>query len=57
VDVLGVDLRRLGRRKLDDFRGRFVGYADQHYWRALAGELGPEDRCRAAAVAAASRTM
>jgi predicted ABC-type transport system involved in lysophospholipase L1 biosynthesis ATPase subunit len=24
VDVLGVDLRRLGTRKLDDFRGRFV---------------------------------
>jgi energy-coupling factor transport system ATP-binding protein len=39
VDVLGVDLRRLGRRKLDDFRGRFVGYADQHYSAALAPEL------------------
>jgi ABC-type lipoprotein export system ATPase subunit len=39
VDVLGVDLRRLGRRKLDDFRGRFLGYADQHYSAALAPEL------------------
>jgi energy-coupling factor transport system ATP-binding protein len=39
VDVLGVDLRRLGASKLDDFRGRFVGYADQHYGSALAPEL------------------
>jgi ABC-type lipoprotein export system ATPase subunit len=39
VNVLGVDLRRLGRRKLDAFRGRFVGYADQHYSAALAPEL------------------
>jgi ABC-type lipoprotein export system ATPase subunit len=39
VDVLGVDLRRLGRRRLDDFRGRFLGYADQHYAAALAPEL------------------
>ena len=39
VDVLGVDLRRLGRSRLDDFRGRFVGYADQHYGAALAQEL------------------
>jgi putative ABC transport system ATP-binding protein len=39
VDVLGVDLRRLGRTKLETFRGRFVGYADQHYAAALAPEL------------------
>jgi ABC-type lipoprotein export system ATPase subunit len=39
VDVLGVDLRRLGRRKLDDFRGSRLGYADQHYSAALAPEL------------------
>ena len=39
VDVLGVDLRRLRRRRLDDFRGRFLGYADQHYGSALASEL------------------
>jgi energy-coupling factor transport system ATP-binding protein len=39
VDVLGVDLRRLGKSKLDDFRGRFLGYADQHYAAALAPEL------------------
>jgi ABC-type lipoprotein export system ATPase subunit len=39
VDVLGVDLRRLRRTRLDDFRGRFLGYADQHYGAALASEL------------------
>jgi ABC-type lipoprotein export system ATPase subunit len=39
VDVLGVDLRRLRRSKLDEFRGRFIGYADQHYSAALAPEL------------------
>jgi ABC-type lipoprotein export system ATPase subunit len=39
VDVLGVDLRRLGKTRLDEFRGRFVGYADQHYGAALAPEL------------------
>ena len=39
VDVLGVDLRRLGRRRLDDFRGRFLGFADQSYSAALAPEL------------------
>jgi len=39
VDVLGVDLRRLGRTGLDNFRGRFLGYADQHYAAALAPEL------------------
>jgi energy-coupling factor transport system ATP-binding protein len=39
VDVLGVDLRRLGRRRLDAFRGRFLGFADQHYSAALAPEL------------------
>jgi ABC-type lipoprotein export system ATPase subunit len=39
VDVLGVDLRRLGRRRLDDFRGRSLGFADQHYSAALAPEL------------------
>jgi ABC-type lipoprotein export system ATPase subunit len=43
VDVLGVDLRRLGRRKLDDFRGRFLGYADQHYSAALAPELSARE--------------
>ncbi len=43
VDVLGVDLRRLGRRKLDDFRGRFVGFADQHYSAALAPELSARE--------------
>lgn len=39
VDVLGVDLRRLGQARLDEFRGRFLGFADQHYGSALAPEL------------------
>ena len=39
VDVLGVDLRRLRRARLDDFRSRFLGYADQHYAAALTPEL------------------
>ena len=43
VDVLGVDLRRLRRSKLDDFRGRFIGYADQHYSAALAPELTAQE--------------
>ena len=29
----------LGRWQAAGFRSRSIGYADQHYWRALAGEL------------------
>jgi ABC-type lipoprotein export system ATPase subunit len=39
VDVLGVDLRRLGRARLDAFRSRNLGFADQHYASALSPEL------------------
>jgi ABC-type lipoprotein export system ATPase subunit len=39
VSAFGVDLRRLSRRRLDEFRAATIGYADQHYARALAPEL------------------
>jgi ABC-type lipoprotein export system ATPase subunit len=39
----GCDLVRAPRRRLDSYRARIVGYADQHYWRALAPELTAEE--------------
>jgi ABC-type lipoprotein export system ATPase subunit len=39
VRVLGEDLRTLRGRALADYRSRTLGYADQHYTRALAPEL------------------
>jgi ABC-type lipoprotein export system ATPase subunit len=39
VRVLGRDLARLGRRGRADYRSDVLGYADQHYWQALASEL------------------
>jgi ABC-type lipoprotein export system ATPase subunit len=39
VRVLGRDLGRLGRRARADYRSEVLGYADQHYWQALASEL------------------
>ena len=39
VRVLGVDLRTLRGRALAVYRSRTLGYADQHYARALAPEL------------------
>jgi ABC-type lipoprotein export system ATPase subunit len=39
VSVLGLDLRRLSGRRLDEFRAAAIGYADQHYSRVLAPEL------------------
>ncbi|MEO5575716.1 MAG: ATP-binding cassette domain-containing protein [Gaiellaceae bacterium] len=39
VCVAGVDVSRLGAWGAARFRSRAIGYADQHYWRALAGEL------------------
>ena len=39
VRVLGRDLARMGRRSRADYRSELLGYADQHYWRALAAEL------------------
>jgi len=39
VTVAGTDVAMLGRWQAAGFRSRSLGYADQHYWRALAGEL------------------
>ena len=39
VSVVGHDLRTLRGRALVDYRSRTLGYADQHYARALAPEL------------------
>jgi ABC-type lipoprotein export system ATPase subunit len=39
VTVFGHDLRTIRGRALADYRSRTLGYADQHYTRALAPEL------------------
>jgi ABC-type lipoprotein export system ATPase subunit len=39
VTVAGTDVAALGSWAAGKFRSRSIGYADQHYWRALAGEL------------------
>ena len=41
--VFGHDLRTLRGRALVDYRSRTLGYADQHYARALAPELSARD--------------
>jgi ABC-type lipoprotein export system ATPase subunit len=43
VRVAGLDLGRASARQLARHRSRVLGYADQHYWRALAGELTAEE--------------
>ena len=43
VRVFDHDLRTLRGRALVDYRSRTLGYADQHYARALAPELGARD--------------
>jgi ABC-type lipoprotein export system ATPase subunit len=43
VVVAGLDLGRASGRQLARHRSRVLGYADQHYWRALAGELTAEE--------------
>ena len=37
--ALGLDLTTLGSGQRAAYRSASLGYADQHYWRALAGEL------------------
>jgi ABC-type lipoprotein export system ATPase subunit len=37
--VAGTNVATLGSWAAGRFRSRSIGYADQHYWRALAGEL------------------
>jgi len=39
VRVANVDVPRLSTGAAARFRSRAIGYTDQHYWRALAGEL------------------
>ena len=39
VRVAGLDVASLSPRRAARYRSELVGYADQHYWRALAGEL------------------
>ncbi len=41
--VAGLDLGRASAGQLARHRSRVLGYADQHYWRALAGELTAEE--------------
>jgi ABC-type lipoprotein export system ATPase subunit len=43
IVVADVELSTLSRRRLADYRATTLGYADQHYWRALAGELTAEE--------------
>ncbi|MGH2995263.1 MAG: ATP-binding cassette domain-containing protein [Gaiellaceae bacterium] len=43
VRVLGLDVAKLSRRALARYRSELLGYADQHYWRALAGELSARE--------------
>ena len=43
VRVDGLDLGHASSAQLARHRSRTLGYADQHYWRALAGELSAEE--------------
>ncbi len=43
VVVAGLDLGRASATQLSLHRSEILGYADQHYWRALAGELTAEE--------------
>ena len=41
--VAGVDVLNASARELGRYRREVLGYADQHYWRALEGELTAEE--------------
>ncbi len=43
IVVDGLDLAHASAGQLARHRSRTLGYADQHYWRALAGELTAEE--------------
>ena len=43
VVVAGLELSRASPRQLARHRRDVLGYADQHYWKALAGELTAEE--------------
>jgi ABC-type lipoprotein export system ATPase subunit len=40
VEAFGIDVGRLTRKQLVDFRAQQLGFLDQHYTRALSPELG-----------------
>src|SRR5262249_57082567 len=46
VRVFGVELAKLPARDVARYRTRIVGYADQHYARALAPQLTARERIR-----------
>ena len=41
--VAGIDVLNASSRELGRYRREVLGYADQHYWRALEGELTAEE--------------
>lgn len=43
LTVAGLELGSLPAWRLGRYRSETLGYADQHYWRALAGELTAEE--------------
>ena len=43
LTVAGLDVATLSPRDRARYRAEVLGYADQHYWRALAGELSVEE--------------
>jgi ABC-type lipoprotein export system ATPase subunit len=43
VRVAGLDVGHAPARQVASHRSRVLGYADQHYWRALAGELSVQE--------------
>jgi ABC-type lipoprotein export system ATPase subunit len=43
VVVAGLDVGRASGGRVAEHRSRVLGYADQHYWRSLAGELSAEE--------------
>ena len=43
LTVGGLDVASLSSRDRARYRAEVLGYADQHYWRALAGELTVEE--------------
>lgn len=43
IVVAGSDLAHASAGRLEHYRAHVLGYADQHYWRALASELTAEE--------------
>ena len=55
IVVAGANLGALSQGRLAAYRATTLGYADQHYWRALAGELTAEELIARAARAPGAR--